>query len=94
MNNPLLRSNPEIPVNSSGPNIEKEGGGQDLIVGQSNQESNRIRFGILLKKIVDNKTVKEKITTGNNGIFDWVIPTGSGYSFAPSISTLTYKAEN
>ena len=27
MNNPLLPSNPQIPVNSSEPNIKKEGGG-------------------------------------------------------------------
>jgi Dyp-type peroxidase family len=72
------------------PAEKREGAGHDLIVGQT---KDRIRYGNLLRK-VDNQRVKEKITTGNNGIFDWVIPTGGGYFFTPSIRTLNYIAEN
>ncbi len=68
------------------PNFPDPGSGHDPILGQSQDESTRERTMVLqAEKPTNNATIK--LPT------DWVIPTGGGYFFSPSISGIKYLAQ-
>ena len=68
------------------PNFPDHGVGHDPILGQSKDASTRDRTLVLqAEKAENNATV--------NLPKDWVIPTGGGYFFAPSIQGLKHLAE-
>ena len=55
------------------------GGGHDMIIGQSDARNRERRFDVKLR----DGSVKQMKTMD-----EWVIPTGGGYFFVPSISAL------
>jgi hypothetical protein len=68
------------------PDFPDPGSGHDPILGQSPDPSTRERTMVLqAEKPANNATIK--LPT------DWVIPTGGGYFFSPSISGIKYLAE-
>jgi Dyp-type peroxidase family len=68
------------------PDFPDPGSGHDPILGQSEDPSTRERTMVLqAEKPANNATIK--LPT------DWVIPTGGGYFFSPSISGIKYLAE-
>jgi Dyp-type peroxidase family len=78
------------------PAADKQGGGHDPIIGQNNQDPNRIREFTVTIPDPDNPTdsakakayrVSTRDPNTGKGI-EWVIPTGGGYFFAPSIDAL------
>jgi|SRR5215831_259544 len=78
------------------PSVEGQGGGHDPIIGQNNQDPDRIReFTITIPDPADPTDpakanayrVSTKDAETGKGI-EWVIPTGGGYFFAPSIDAL------
>jgi len=65
-------------VNS--PDFKDPGSGHDPILGQSEKDRNRERFFSIKLANGEQQTIRlEK---------DWVIPTGGGYYFSPSIRAL------
>jgi deferrochelatase/peroxidase EfeB len=65
------------------PDFKESGSGFDPILGQNNQDENRERiFKFTVEK--DGKPETHEVTLRQ----DWVIPTGGGYFFSPSISAL------
>ena len=74
VNNPEFKNSPENGQLQSG---------HDLIIGQS-KEKDRIRRCVLRIPQADG-SAKNVIVTANE---EWVIPTGGGYFFAPSIDAL------
>ncbi|MBW4548590.1 MAG: Dyp-type peroxidase [Symplocastrum torsivum CPER-KK1] len=73
------------------PNFRDSNDGYDPIVGQNNNAGeNRARTFVLPVQKSDGTIEKISIDLPN----DWVIPTGGGYFFAPSISALKYLASN
>jgi len=74
------------PSNGFSPGVHHQGG-LDLVIGQGKENDNRIRHNYLRAKIND-KIIEAKITTEGLGLLDWVIPTGGGYFFSPSVSSL------
>jgi len=75
---------PDRPTNAPSPNNNDSG--YDMLVGQ-NGFSDRIRYGHFQKN-VNNNVLEEQVATGGLSILDWVIPTGGGYFFSPSIRSL------
>jgi Dyp-type peroxidase family len=68
------------------PNFPDPESGHDPILGQSQDPSTRDRTVVLqTAKTANNATIK--LPT------DWVIPTGGGYFFSPSINGIKYLAE-
>jgi deferrochelatase/peroxidase EfeB len=64
----------------------KDSSGFDILVGQNqNVEDTRVRFAYIQTDL-KSETVEGRITTQGLSILDWVIPTGGGYFFSPSIS--------
>jgi Dyp-type peroxidase family len=59
--------------------------GFDLVVGQNPLD--RVRYAHI-QTTMDSEIVEGGITTKGLNILDWVIPTGGGYFFSPSISSL------
>lgn len=77
------------PSNGSSPGIHQ--GGLDLVIGQKSEtgtSGNRVRSNYLRGKVND-ETIEVKTTTEGLSMLDWVIPTGGGYFFSPSIRSLT-----
>ena len=64
----------------------KHDSGFDLLGGQ-NTINNRVRSAYIQKNM-NGEIVEGEITTKGLSIMDWVIPTGGGYFFSPSISSL------
>jgi len=78
------------------PKVDEQGGGYDPIIGQNNSDPNRIREFTITIPAPRNPTdpakakayrVSTKNANTGKGI-EWVIPTGGGYFFAPSIDAL------
>ena len=63
------------------PNFSQQGAGFDLVIGQ-NSQGNRQRTAPISLNPVQNQTIQLQTNQ------EWVIPTGGGYFFAPSISAL------
>ncbi|NJM59324.1 MAG: Dyp-type peroxidase [Oscillatoriales cyanobacterium RU_3_3] len=63
---------------------EENPGGKDLIVGQNNNLGQNRKRRCTIRRKVDGQT-KEAIIESET---DWVIPTGGGYFFSPSITAL------
>jgi Dyp-type peroxidase family len=72
---------PEFKDRSEGSKLKS---GHDLIIGQSNAGGSRTRRCVI-RIPQDGGQPKEVITEAKE---DWVIPTGGGYFFAPSINAL------
>lgn len=71
------------------PDFKEAGSGHDPILGQNNQDPNRERqFKFTVDK--HGKQETHQVTLRQ----DWVIPTGGGYFFAPSISALKLLSTN
>jgi Dyp-type peroxidase family len=92
MNSVLNPPNYTIPTNAIRPQdeetgINETGSGFDVLVGQKGGTDNRIRYAYL-PAYMNNEAVEGRITTKGLSILDWVIPTGGGYFFSPSISSL------
>jgi hypothetical protein len=96
MNNVNNPTNAHHPPRSD----NKDGGsssGFDILVGQKPQltleDPNRARFGYIQAKI-NNGTIEGRISNQGLNILDWVIPTGGGYFFSPSIRSLKFILGN
>jgi deferrochelatase/peroxidase EfeB len=71
---------------SNAPSPEGHDSGYDLLIGQ-NVEDGRIRSAYIQANVND-ETVEAQISTKGLDILEWVIPTGGGYFFSPSISAV------
>jgi Dyp-type peroxidase family len=89
------------PTNAPSPLNNKQSG-FDILVGQNKQDwikpvrrhdgqdemgKGRERFG-LIERSINNQSEEAQIFTKGLNLLDWVIPTGGGYFFSPSISSL------
>lgn len=94
INNPDFKepSDPAVnPPNPPNPREDNERGGHDPIIGQNNRPGkNRIReFTIAFTDNAGNRTaVRVNTDDGKGKGIDWVIPTGGGFFFSPSIRAL------
>jgi Dyp-type peroxidase family len=66
---------------------EGHGSGFDLLVGQHGENGSRVRCAYI-QTYVNDEIIETKITTKGLSLLDWVVPTGGGYFFSPSISSL------
>lgn len=64
---------------------EEVDAGQDLIVGQNPDDPDRVRRCTLLRRVNGQDFSAIVVARG-----EWVIPTGGGYFFAPSVSALRH----
>ncbi len=74
-------NNPEFKNQSEDGQLQS---GHDLIIGQSNHKGSRARHCVLRIPQPDGSIQTVTVTTND----EWVIPTGGGYFFAPSIDAL------
>jgi deferrochelatase/peroxidase EfeB len=65
--------------------LGKKNSGVDLLVGVHRQGD---KTDAHIERNISNQTIFASITTKGLSLLDWVIPTGGGYFFSPSISLL------
>lgn len=70
------------------PHFKDPGAGYDMIIGQNNTPGAERERRFTISFVRDGVARREVITTHA----DWVIPTGGGYFFAPSIAALEHLA--
>jgi Dyp-type peroxidase family len=64
-----------------------QGGGHDPIIGQSSNPDRARTFTVTIPGPNPNTTIAKQVTTNK----EWVMPTGGGYFFSPSIRALEDK---
>jgi Dyp-type peroxidase family len=74
-------NNPEFKDKSENGQLQS---GHDLIIGQNNEKGSRARRCVLRIPQADGSTTNVIVNAND----EWVIPTGGGYFFAPSIDAL------
>ncbi len=76
------------PTSAASPVCSGNVSGVDLLVGQRYEDDgSRVRVGYI-QTSVNDQTKEAPITTKELSLLDWVVPTGGGYYFSPSISSL------
>jgi Dyp-type peroxidase family len=73
---------------ANNPDFKEKGAGHDPIIGQNGKSKEREREFRVTFKDYDEKEQQTTVQTAK----EWVIPTGGGYFFAPSLAALAWLA--